>query len=572
MRYLLAISIGPVQEFIAAARRTADLKAGSDLLVEIARTIAVHLEQAGAQLIFPKDSATEPPNKLLCVVEGNPNSVAQDAKQAAQDVLNSKWEEMLSQLLPGVKNALKLDLAQSQLEQFLEFYTAWVPFEESNYQAARQEVERLLAGRKALREFAQTNSQQKIPKSPLDPSRDCVLELGQGFQVAKSAQGHPLWLKPRETLDAVSVLKRWLGHETSTGEFPSSSLMAFKSILPIVEETAKTDARVRDALEGLKSVVEDTPAGIDLGDLMFPNRLDEAITELENRHGSLPEPSRQRALTLIKYHRDHTLTGWRKTVLDVVNRKECPPYYAILIADGDQMGKMLGQIDDKERHQQFSEKVAQFSGCVQSIVQKYHGYLVYHGGDDVLALLPINGALKCAEELSHRFKSIMAELGLEASLSAGIAIVHHMDQLQSCLDWARAAEREAKKQRNSVAVALHTRGGEAMTVSTLWDGNQWNLYSLWDEWIKAFREGLSTGLPYELRHIAREALSTNLAGGTLHGEATRVVDRKERRNSSKPDIPKAIATPEELEQFAKLLIIARFLAGYPELPIRGGQQ
>lgn len=569
MKYLLAISIGPVQEFIAAARRTADLKAGSELLVEIAQTIAKHLERSGGQLIFPKDSATEPPNKLLCVVEGDPNALCQEAKQAAQGVLNSKWDKMLRQLLPSVKNSLKLNLAQSQLEQFLEFYAAWVPFEEGSYQAARQEVERLLAGRKALREFSQPESCPKVPKSPLDPSRDCVVKLGQGFQVTESSQGHPLWLKPRETLDAVSVLKRWLGHETSSGEFPSSSLMAFKSILPIAELAAETNAQVREALEGLKSVVEDTPAGIDLGDLMFPNRLDEAIKELEYRQDSMPEQSRQRALILITYHRDHTLTGWRKTVLDVVNRKECPPYYAILVADGDQMGKMLGQMNELRQHREFSEKIAQFSGSVQSIVQKYHGYLVYHGGDDVLALLPVNGALKCAEELSNVFKAKLAELGLQASLSAGIAIVHHMDNLQSCLDWARAAEKEAKKQRNSVAVALHTRGGEAMTASTLWDDSRWK-YELWNTWIEAFRLGLSTGLPYELRHIAREAVSTNLSGRTLREEAQRVIDRKTSRDASKPSLPNEIETPEQLEQFAKLLIIARFLAGYPELPIRGG--
>ena len=33
--YLLAIHIGPVQEFIAAARRTSDLWAGSQLLLEV---------------------------------------------------------------------------------------------------------------------------------------------------------------------------------------------------------------------------------------------------------------------------------------------------------------------------------------------------------------------------------------------------------------------------------------------------------------------------------------------------------------------------------------------------------
>jgi CRISPR-associated protein Cmr2 len=578
MKYLLTISIGPVQEFIAAARRTADLKAGSDLLIEIAKVVASVLPQRG--LIFPADTSTEPSNKLTCEVEGDPKPIVEAAKAAAQNVLNKKWEEMISNkdIPPGVKTALRMDLAQSQIDHFLEFYAAWVPLN-VDYAKARRNVERLLAGRKALRDFAQPQSVSKVPKSPLDPSRDCVLKEDGGFQVASQARGYPLWLKRRETLDAVSVLKRWIGHkvtERKADDVPSSSLMAARSILPIVEEKAKTDTEVQEALQGLKNVVADTPAGIDLGDLMFPNRLDDAIKELEARQDTMPESAKQRALTLIGYHKDHRIAGWRETVLDVVGRKECPPYYAILIADGDRMGEMLSKINEEGKHRQFSRNVAAFSQSVLGIVQKYHGYLVYHGGDDVLAFLPVNSALECAKELSEAFKNKMGELTSEATLSAGIAIVHHMDNLQSCLEWARNAEKEAKKERNSVAVALHTRGGEAMTATTLWSqpdtsSPKWNVFTLWDTWINAFRAGLSTGLPYELRRIARESESTSLANEHLRAEAARVLERKESRGSAKPLIPSEIKTPKELEEFSKLLVIARFLAAYPELP-KGGAQ
>ncbi|MDM7323637.1 MAG: type III-B CRISPR-associated protein Cas10/Cmr2, partial [Thermus sp.] len=40
MNHLLAISLGPVQEFIATARRTRDLYAGSRLLSEAAAEVA----------------------------------------------------------------------------------------------------------------------------------------------------------------------------------------------------------------------------------------------------------------------------------------------------------------------------------------------------------------------------------------------------------------------------------------------------------------------------------------------------------------------------------------------------
>ena len=57
--YLLAISIGPVQDFIAAARRCRDLWRGSDLLSELSRVVAEALLKNGATLVFPAaDSAS----------------------------------------------------------------------------------------------------------------------------------------------------------------------------------------------------------------------------------------------------------------------------------------------------------------------------------------------------------------------------------------------------------------------------------------------------------------------------------------------------------------------------------
>ena len=59
MSHLLAISVGPVQEFIAAARRTRDLWFGSYLLSEISRAVAKAVENQGGKLIFPASSDAE---------------------------------------------------------------------------------------------------------------------------------------------------------------------------------------------------------------------------------------------------------------------------------------------------------------------------------------------------------------------------------------------------------------------------------------------------------------------------------------------------------------------------------
>jgi len=59
--FLLAISIGPVQDFIAAARRMGDLYSGSQILSSISMAVAQSVaETAGKEnLIFPYPKALE---------------------------------------------------------------------------------------------------------------------------------------------------------------------------------------------------------------------------------------------------------------------------------------------------------------------------------------------------------------------------------------------------------------------------------------------------------------------------------------------------------------------------------
>ncbi len=87
MSHLLAISVGPVQGFIAAARRTRDLWFGSYLLSEISRAVAKAIENQGGQLIFPASSdADNVANVILAELGsgGDPKEVAANAKKAAR--------------------------------------------------------------------------------------------------------------------------------------------------------------------------------------------------------------------------------------------------------------------------------------------------------------------------------------------------------------------------------------------------------------------------------------------------------------------------------------------------------
>ncbi len=133
MPYILALSLGPVQEFIAAARKTRDLWFGSELLSRTARAAALSLHgQQGVDLVFPapeglRDDVYVPvPNKIVAVVHANPTALAQQAREAAQEYLWGQRDAALNNM--DRRRALHLinqDLLDAQLTDFLEFYAAW---------------------------------------------------------------------------------------------------------------------------------------------------------------------------------------------------------------------------------------------------------------------------------------------------------------------------------------------------------------------------------------------------------------------------------------------------------------
>lgn len=595
--HLFAISIGPVQDFIAAARRTADLYAGSQLLVEVAKTIARTIQSNGGQLIFPavvnksgKPEISDGPNKILAeIISGDPKSIAQASRKAALVYLRGNGQGNPGLWGKAKSKIPKLDqtLADAQIENFLEFYAAWLPWDgnASSYEDVRVKLDRLLAGRKALRDFHQPAKVPGRPKSPLDPSRDCALNITGTEPVPVECQTDPLWLKKRETLDALSLLKRVRGNELK--EVPSTSLMAARAILPAVKTFANqsNQKELQNALSNMEKLVGRTPAGIDMGDLMFPNRLQEEIETLEEAQEKKNEKRRAEVLQLLK--RDE-IAEWRKKILEAAKSlgyrgSECPPYYAILIADGDKMGALIGQLEGLEKHRKFSAALSSFAEEAKIIVGNHNGHLIYSGGDDVLALLPVNRALDCAQKLAEQFKTslesdsevckVLNEMRNEhkkgGTLSVGIAIVHHMDPLLVSLEHARAAEREAKKHKPALAVALHTRGGEPLTVPELWENGP--TIAEFRKWIDAFNGELARGFPYELRALSREFKDLGLSQDRLIKEAIRILKRKkgsvesdETREPLKSWIEaiEQIKTPEGMEEFAKKLVIARFLATY----------
>lgn len=554
MKRVLAISIGPVQDFIAAARRTADLQAGSELLVMIAGAVARAVAKEGGLLVFPANAAKDGPNKIVAELPEwlDGAATADSARKAAVKTLHEEWGRCLA---AAGRLVVRPETAADQVENLLEFYAAWA--DGADYKEARPKADRILAGRKALRDFKPPVSQTGVPKSSLDPARDCVVRE---IETEAAVRGG-IRVRRGELLDAVSLLKRWRGQRASArsgAPVPSTSTLAALGTWAFLRSKCPEQAAKVDAIaEGLRS------EGIGIGDLVLPGRLKEAVEE-----GFVDSET---ALSVSRNVRE---------MMHGAGLGEILPYFAILAADGDRMGARISEIDGADEHRAFSRSLAEFAREARGIISRYDGHLVYSGGDDVLAFLPAPRTLDCAAALASTFESRTGQ-----TLSAGIAVVHHLAPLQTSVQQARDAERRAKDRRNGFAIAVHTRGGEPRVGVGCWEAQgapeaARPSAAEWTEWIATMRSGdLSRGFPYELRNLARELAGIEPAllgagrGSVLRSEAARVLNRK-RESGGRDEAALSVVeraagrlelvdTPRHLEDLADVLIIARFLAGFP---------
>ena len=167
--YLVSLSIGPVQDFIAAALRTRDLWFGSYMLSEVSKAVAYSMLKQDAELIFPAvtdlqrlkaGSELNVANRIIAEYTGTQEGVEQlmqQAKQAAQDQLSVFIQQAKRDYQKITKSELRDALWEQQdnPSDLLELYATWVNVGSHGYQKARQKLDRITAARKNSRDMVQ---------------------------------------------------------------------------------------------------------------------------------------------------------------------------------------------------------------------------------------------------------------------------------------------------------------------------------------------------------------------------------------------------------------------------------
>lgn len=517
MTSVLLFQIGPVQDFIAASRRGRDLWFSSWLLSDLARAALQAAD--GAEKVLPADAGGSTPHKLLLRTDW-PAEVG----QAMAEAVHARLAHHMTSLQREFGSVpVDWEVARQQVLDLVQTSWAAVPEHADDYAQARRKVEHLLAAQRSHRAFVPpTWAAAGSPKGTLDGLREVVVDLD-----GRPDRARRLGARPGERLDGPGLLKR-LGYRTLPKHEPGSRLvstghLAAGSLLQELEGLAHVSAAreafdvYRGALEGLDAEVTDVAErhevlGFADAHVLYEGRLRDFV----------PEEGTPGARAALK----RLFATWRELGL---KRRTPGTYYAVLLADGDGMGKWLSDHPTVREHKEFARQLGSFAEDARKVVEEAGGHCVYAGGDDVLALLPLAGVLDAGRALADAFSAALPG----ATLSAGVVVAHHLEPFAQVLTEVRKAERRAKEVPNkgAWAVTLLKRSGAPITVAGRWE-DLWLLQDPVSAWLDG--EGLPRGLPHDLRSVADQLPLDQVTGAQraavrrIHRlEAQRVIAQKQ---------------------------------------------
>jgi CRISPR-associated protein Cmr2 len=603
MNHFLVFSIGPVQDFIATARRTQDLWMGSRILSYLSSRAMSTVRVAGAELLFPPTDTTKTdhgnlPNKFVARITADQANDVGDLAKSAELAAHDEWRRIARDVLQKFQAAFAPDddwqeIWQRQIGDLLEVFWCVAP-ESSDYAASFRLAQRGFEARKGLRNFGK--GEEGGEKCTVCGQRSAlhVAFNGSGSQrqqvrdywtkVAAAVRAKKAWrsaLKPdgAERLCAVCTVKR-VGRDALGGQpgFPSTSDIAVASFQSAVVNALgdpEMDARARDQLKKALKDHLDTLALVGEG-IEYAKTFDSVVPMLREGRRRLHNDVEafllhdgdvlySETFTVKRVEDSYGVTPTEADCHDAAQSSNAlrraashakipppPKYYAILQMDGDHLGVRLNAASDADTHRAISTALTTFAeeGVPRVLHLGHPGCLVYAGGDDGLALLPIDHALAGANELRQAFASALP--GFTASV--GLAFAHHTQPLDGALAAARRAQAAAKELygRNALAVHFLKRSGEELRVGVRWAYGDLNTVDLLADLQQRFAdERLSMKFPYavldEARFLPQQAWCAELLR-LLKRQSGAACDKKQRDEQAAELAPKLSALALGLDE------------------------
>lgn len=163
--------------------------------------------------------------------------------------------------------------------------------------------------------------------------------------------------------------------------------------------------------------------------------------------------------------------------LDDIARAQCAEdkilkkhrYYAIVRSDGDNMGTIIKTLDTDEKIRSFSKTCLKYCAGIADIVRnEYGGVTIYSGGDDLLAILPVensneNTVFDFSKRANDYFVECFKNLSDEVSLSFGICVCYKKFPLYEALEESAYMLFDVAKadEKNRLAIRFQKHSGQS---------------------------------------------------------------------------------------------------------------
>ncbi len=476
-------TIGPVQGFIAQARRTRDLWSGSFLLSYLSGCAMAEIRRCDGRIKVPdvegdqllrwieSDGEGAPPrigtlpNRFVASAEdpaGAARSAAEGVRSRWKKIADCVWNKYVEGVADQGKNTR--EIWERQVNNFWEIH--WTIGAMEGMEARKNW--RICTDWSDGRPTIEWGDHCTIMSDWQEISgyvRSIEREKQDDFWKKIRQETSGMDLRSDERLCAIALIKRMfpsvaedaIGWEVSADRWPSTLYVAAIPWLSAVIESAERDYANDYAKKAFsyaehiqrKGVAEQIFGRKDLFLEIDANFYH--TTSLKNpkstplkmtpEDGDEPEDVRRRREELIE------------CLEELYNKKGKPsPFYAMLLMDGDNMGRLI-----RESGEAVSRALASFAKDVERVVHDNLGVLVYAGGDDVLAMLPVERAMSCAYRLSVSFAESFEAQGMEATISAGLVFASHRVPLRSVM-------REAHSILDGIAKDENGRGSMAVSV------------------------------------------------------------------------------------------------------------
>jgi len=499
-------TLGPVQSFVSQARRTRDFWAGSFLLSWLSSVAMLAVIKQGGKIIFPQENpnylnwlenkGTGQPPRQGCVpnrFKGSHATVPEDFKpELVEQSIRSAWQALAARVwqqdLADCPPATRI-IWERQVTGFWEISWALTDnIDESN----------LLDRRK--------NWRNHLPSA--EPGVKCMGMDGwqelSGINTPNAEGLKRFWndlrqsgataiqtdLREHEYLCAIAFIKRRFAHcfADLVAPMPGGWTLYGWQVSAAVPSVAYMAAApwlaqvLKQAPEPELKTFHDEAKKLTLQYGEYDTRLDcidQALTQRNDARLFWKTKSLdgnvffEAALANKNIYQDQKQAGRviaaLKALRQAITLEPVSPFYAVLMMDGDRLGSFMS---DRNNHQKISEGLHTFTTGVAAIVKEHSGFLIYAGGDDVLALLPLESALNCANQLRLHYLRSFKDSQIATTLSGAIEYAHIRMPLGKVLsDAHRLLDDIAKTQtgRDAIAVRVWKPGGQHLQWAMPWE-------------------------------------------------------------------------------------------------------